>query len=75
MSRDSRGDWERALREAAPYLGIGTSLAVTVLAGLAFGYWVDERYGTKPVGFLVGGVFGLVAAAYHFYKLLAVKKP
>ncbi|HLA79590.1 MAG TPA: AtpZ/AtpI family protein [Vicinamibacteria bacterium] len=70
----SRGDWERALREAAPYLGIGTSLAVTVLAGLGIGYWVDGRFGTKPLGFLAGGVFGMVAAAYHFYKLLAVKK-
>ena len=55
-------------------LGIGTSLAVTVLAGLGIGYWVDGRFGTKPFGFLVGGVFGMVAAAYHFYKLLAVKK-
>ncbi len=70
----SRDDWGRALREAAPYLGIGTSLAVTVLAGLGIGYWVDGRLGTKPMGFLVGGGFGILAAAYHFYKLLAVKK-
>ena len=70
----NKGDWERALREAAPYLGIGTSLAVTVLAGLGIGYWVDAHFGTKPFAFLVGGVFGILAGAYHFYKLLAVKK-
>jgi F0F1-type ATP synthase assembly protein I len=74
LSADSRGGWERALREAAPYLGIGTSLAVTVLAGLGIGYWVDGYLGTKPFAFLVGGVFGMLAAAYHFFKLLAVKK-
>lgn len=70
----SKGDWERALREAAPYLGIGTSLAVTVLAGLGIGYWVDGHLGTRPFAFLVGGVLGMLAAAYHFFKLLAVKK-
>jgi F0F1-type ATP synthase assembly protein I len=60
------GDWARALREAAPYLGLGTSLAVTVLAGLGAGYWIDGRVGTKPIFFLVGGGFGLVTAGFQF---------
>lgn len=62
------GDWTRVLREAAPYLGIGSSLAFTLLACLGIGYWLDLKLGTRPVGFLVGGVFGLFAAGYNFYK-------
>jgi F0F1-type ATP synthase assembly protein I len=62
------GDWTRALREAAPYLGIGSSLAFTLLACLGIGYWLDSKLGTKPAGFLLGGVFGLFAAGYSFYK-------
>jgi F0F1-type ATP synthase assembly protein I len=68
------GDWTRALREAAPYLGIGTTLAATVLLGLGAGYWVDGRLGTEPVFFLLGGALGLVAAGYHFARTV-IRKP
>ena len=60
------GDWARGLRQAAPYLGLGTSLAATVLAGLGAGYWIDGKFGTKPIFFLVGAGFGLFAAGLQF---------
>lgn len=72
--RDSRGDardWTRALREAAPSLEFGTTLAVTVLAGLGGGYWLDGRLGTRPVFLLLGGALGVGAALYHFFKVVA----
>jgi len=56
------------LREAAPYLGIGTSLAVTLGVCLGIGYWLDLKLGTRPGGLLAGGLFGLFAAGYNFYK-------
>jgi ATP synthase protein I len=62
------GEWRGALRDVAPYLGIGTALAVTVLLGLGGGYWLDGRFGTRPVFFLAGGILGLGAAMYHFWK-------
>jgi len=67
-------DWNSALREAAPLLGLGTTLAVTVLAGLGGGYWLDGRLGTRPVFLLLGGVFGLGTALYHFFKMAAGQK-
>lgn len=70
-----RGDWTRALREAAPYLGIGSSSAATVLLGLAGGYWLDGRFGTRPLLFLLGGVFGILAAFWQVYKLVMGRKP
>ncbi|MBI3932080.1 MAG: AtpZ/AtpI family protein [Acidobacteria bacterium] len=68
------GDWRRVLREAAPYLGIGTSLAFTVLLSLGAGYWIDGKLGTRPIFFLLGGAFGLFAAGYHFFKSVAGPK-
>jgi len=68
-------DWTRALREAAPYLGMGTALAVTVLLGLGAGYWIDGKLGTRPIFFLVGGVLGLCAAGYNFFKTVMGQKP
>jgi F0F1-type ATP synthase assembly protein I len=64
---DARG-WGRAIREAAPLLGLGTTLAVTVLAGVGAGYWLDERFSTRPVLLLLGGTLGVGAGLYHFVK-------
>jgi len=61
-------DWGRALREAAPLLGLGTTLAVTVLAGLGAGYWLDTRLSTRPVFVLLGGFLGVGAGLYRFVK-------
>jgi len=69
---DGNKGFERALREAAPYLGIGTSLAVTVLICLWIGHAVDRRFGSEPVGILVGAVVGLAGAALHFYQMYRV---
>jgi F0F1-type ATP synthase assembly protein I len=52
-------------------LGLGMTLAVTVLAGLGGGYWLDRRLGTHPVFLLVGAVLGVSAALYHFFKVVA----
>ena len=65
------GGWAGALRDVAPYLGIGTTLAVTVLAGLGGGYWLDAQLGTAPWLLLVGGICGLGAALYHFFRTVA----
>ncbi len=61
-------DWRRAVRETAPLLGLGTTLAVTVLAGVGAGYWLDERLATRPVFLLLGGCLGVGAGLYNFVK-------
>ena len=47
------------------------TLAVTVLAGLGGGYWLDGRLGTRPVFVLLGAVLGLGVAMYQFFKTVA----
>ena len=69
------GDWTQALREAAPYLGIGSSSAASVLLGVGAGYWLDGKLGTQPILFLLGGVFGILVAFWQVYKLLMGRKP
>lgn len=72
--KSPHSDWTRALREAAPYLGLGTSLALTVLLSLAAGWYLDERLGTQPALFLVGAVFGLVAAGIQFVRTVTGRR-
>lgn len=70
-SRGSGRGWSNGLRDAAPLLGLGTTLAVTVLAGLGGGYWLDGRVGTRPLFLLLGGTLGLAAGLYYFFKTVA----
>ena len=75
-SGEGRGvDWTQALRDSAPYLGIGLSLAATVLLGLGAGYWLDGKLGTRPLLFLLGGVLGILVAFWQCYELVMGKKP
>ncbi len=67
-------DWARALREAGPLLGIGTTLAVTVALGVLLGHAADERWGTTPAFTLVGAFAGIGIALYGFIRT-ATKKP
>jgi ATP synthase protein I len=62
-------EWARTLRETAPYVGLGATLAITVAAGLGLGHWVDRRLGTDPIFLVVGAVLGLAAALYNFFRL------
>jgi F0F1-type ATP synthase assembly protein I len=66
--RTGAGSLARALKEAGPYLSIGTALAATVLLGVGAGYWVDRRWGTKPVFLLIGGTLGVFTALFQFFK-------
>jgi len=66
--------WASALREMAPYLGIGATLAVTVLLGVGVGYWLDGRLGTTPAFVLAGAVVGILTAGYHFYRVVRLKR-
>ena len=60
---------QSSLRDSAPYLGIGSSLAFTVLLCLWVGHWLDKKFGTEPRYFLVGAVIGVVGAFLHFWQM------
>ena len=62
-------DFARVLRESAPYLGMGTALAVTVGALFALGFWLDSVLETKPALSLVFGSLGVVIALVQFVRM------
>lgn len=65
------GRWAHGLREAVPYVGLGTGLAFTVLAGLGAGLWLDGRLGTEPWFLVLGGSLGVGAALLHFFRTVS----
>jgi F0F1-type ATP synthase assembly protein I len=60
---------QSSLRDSASYLGIGSSLAFTVLLCLWLGHSLDKKFGTEPRYILVGAGVGGVAAFLHFWKM------
>jgi F0F1-type ATP synthase assembly protein I len=68
------GDWARAWRDAAPFLGLGTSLAASILVGIWLGRYLDRQLDTEPTFFWVGAVLGMAAASWEFYRQVTKKK-
>jgi len=59
------------LREAAPYLGLGTQLAMTVALLAFIGIFLDDKFNTKPIFILVCTFFGAFAGLYNFIKSIS----
>jgi ATP synthase protein I len=49
---------------------IGMLLLVTTLAGVAAGYWLDQRLDTLPIFVLVGFFAGAGAGTVGIYRLV-----
>jgi hypothetical protein len=49
---------------------IGMLLLVTTLAGVAAGYWADQRLGTLPVFVLLGFFAGAGTGAVGIWRLI-----
>ncbi len=49
---------------------IGVLLLVTTLAGVAAGYWLDQRLGTLPVFVLVGFLGGAGIGAVGIWRMI-----
>ncbi len=58
----------RAIKEIAPYSGLGLQLAVTVVIFWFIGKMIDEHYGTSPLWMIVGAMLGIVVGMYNFIK-------
>lgn len=49
---------------------VGMVLLVTTLAGVAAGYWADQKLGTLPVFVLVGFLAGVGIGTVGIYRLI-----
>ncbi|MCX8056261.1 MAG: AtpZ/AtpI family protein [Ignavibacteria bacterium] len=55
-------------KKIGPYLGLGTQLAATVIVMFYLGYWLDEKFQTKPILVIVFSMLGAFAAIYNFIR-------
>ncbi len=50
------------------YASMGFELAAAIVGLTLVGLWVDYRFGTRPVGVLVGAGIGVVGGFYNFIR-------
>jgi len=67
-------DWMRAVREAGPYLGLGSQLAASVLLGVAAGHFADREFETGPWLLLLGAFMGVAVAMIQLYRTELTRK-
>jgi F0F1-type ATP synthase assembly protein I len=70
-----RQNWASVARETGPLLGIGASLAVSVLVGVLAGKWADAHWGREPLFTILGAMLGLVLGMYQFVRTVMSKRP
>ncbi len=51
----------KTFRELGYFASLGISVALSIVIGLALGYWLDKKFETQPVLLLVGLGFGIAA--------------
>jgi len=49
----------------------GIDIAISVLAGVLLGSYLDGRFGTSPLLLIVGLFVGLIAGFYTTYRIIA----
>jgi ATP synthase protein I len=55
-------------------LSAGVAVASSVIGGTLLGYWLDERFGTKPWLLVAGVVIGTFGAFTWLYRLTSQLK-
>ena len=53
------------------YAGIGLQFAAGIILFLFAGKWIDSRFGTAPIGVILGVFVGAGASFYNVYRQLA----
>jgi ATP synthase protein I len=48
---------------------VGLSFVLAIVIGVAAGWWLDDRLGTSPWGFLVCFFLGLAAGVLNVYRI------
>ncbi len=58
----------KSLRDVGPYLGLGLQLAITIVAMVLLGSWLDKKFNLNYILTLFMGLFGTGIGLYNLIK-------
>ncbi len=67
-SEDSRQQKISTIKTIGALSTVGFSFVLAIVLGVAAGHYIDNHFGTKPWGFLIGFVFGLAAGVLNVVR-------
>jgi F0F1-type ATP synthase assembly protein I len=62
---------KRIMKQMAPYMGLGSQLTAAVAVMGFLGWWLDGKFETKPVLFIVFLVLGVFVGMYQFISTVS----
>lgn len=65
---EQNSGFAKSMREVGPYLGLGLQLAVTIVAMVFLGSWLDEKFKTGYAFTLVCASIGISVGIYNLIK-------
>lgn len=72
IDSDKYGGFNRSLREAAPYMGLGLQLAATIVIMVLLGDWLDKKLDLRYVFTITFALLGIGAGMYNLIKTINV---
>ncbi len=69
--RRNKGAGSKAMRELAPYMNLGINLAVTIGLFCLLGWWLDGKFGTKPLLIIICAFAGIAFGMYNFFRTIS----
>lgn len=68
--RQSSSHNQSPISVAAQWASIATTISLEMALPATFGYWLDNRWGTKPWLVIIGAILGLITGLAHLLKLV-----
>lgn len=59
---------DSGFKAAAPYLGLGWQMVITILLGIAIGYYLDKYFETKQIFSIICSIIFILLALYNFIR-------
>jgi len=62
-------DLKKTIKDLAFFSSIGFAMALSIAIGAGLGYFIDEKFGTRPWGLYIGLGMGIAAAFRNLYYM------
>lgn len=63
-----KNDFQKTIRDAAPYMGLGVQLAATMVIFVLIGDWIDEKNESEPLFLTIFALAGIAVGMYTLIK-------
>jgi len=70
LGRPNKSDGGISWRQAMGTVGLALAIPWMIGVPALIGWWLDKKYATTPLWFIIGLVIGLISTAFDIYRLM-----